>query len=407
MGILYITDWNVRGSGYFSIGLGLISALTKHTNETIIVLGMNYFGQEYWHEEFTVIPTEFAHIPARIKHLVADKELDIDKIIVALDIPLQSQLLVNFPRQQRGFRYIGILPLDGGPLVREWGLVIGEMDECFVISKFAQRCCAEAGLSVEYLPVVVSKYFGHSEPEFRERTRREFGAENNFIILTIADNQERKNLSGAMQMVAEFAQDKPDVEHWVVTRMESQYGWRLETLARELGTRKITHFFDRTLPAERLFLFYTCADVLLHTPKAEGLGLPVLEAQSVGAIPIATRCSAITELIEEGSGLFIEPGYEFIDPFGNTRRVFPSIEDGVKKLQLVYDASEYARELMRQHGRDAVDQRDWNVTAYWLLDILSRNRVATIGFRDNVPWYSAGYSLEVPDYTYGDEYIGR
>jgi len=408
MGLIYITDWNIKGSGYHSIGSSLVPALTKDRDEPIIVLGMNYFGQEYKQTDYTILPTEYAHIPTRIRYLLRDEDLNIDKVAVALDMPLQLTLLTEFPRQNRPFCYAGIFPLDGGPLVEEWAMIIGEMNEAFAISQFAQNCCREAGVEVSYLPIGTPKWYIHPEPEFREEVREEYGVQDKFLILTIADNQERKNLSGAMRMVAEFAKTHPNTEYWVITRVGSRFGWNLESLARELGIRKITHFFDRNLTPQLLYLFHICADVFLLTSKAEGLGMPVLEAMMMGgAIPLVTRTSALVELIEQGGGLFIEPDYEWIDPFGNTKRVFPSIEDGIKKLEMIYNASEEAKEWMRQFGRIFVDERGWEKTAEIFWDVMDRKRMTTIGDRSKVPWYFGGRQTEAPDYTYAQEYVGR
>jgi glycosyltransferase involved in cell wall biosynthesis len=406
--LLYITDWNIHGSGYFSIGASLVPALTKARTEPIIVLGINYHGQEYTQTDFTIVPTLFEHIPPRIIALLQDKELNLDKVVVALDLPLQLQLLAGFPRQQRPFRYVGIFPLDGGPLVREWAAIAGEMNDAFVISQFAQKCCHEAGVEVNYLPIGVTGWFVHAEPGFPEEIRQRHGVADKFIILTVADNQERKNLSGAMEMVARFAKDKPDVEHWIVTRMQSRYGWQLETLARQLGIRHITHFFDRNLDPQLMFLMYCSADVLLLTSKAEGLGMPVLEAQMVGhAIPIVTRTSALVELIEQGCGLFIEPDYHWIDPFGNTERVFPSVEDGVRKLEMVYNASDNSLEWMREYGRRFMSTRTWDKAAEVFWDVMDRHNPSTIGYRSRVPWYFGSEDLQFPDFAYEDEYRGR
>ena len=408
MGLIYVTDWSITGSGYFSIGASLVPALTEGREEDIIVLGINYFGQEYSQTAYTVVPTQFEHVPARIKHILKDESLDFDKVVVALDIPMHERLLAQFPRKDRPFRYTGIFPLDGGPLVREWAMIAGEMNEAFVLSKFAQKCCRDAGLDVHYLPVGVSAWFPHAEEGFRKECRETHGVDGKFIILNIGDNHERKNHAGAMQMVAEFYKRHPNTEYWVVTRMDGRFGWQMESLASDLGIRKITHFFDRTLKPNVLFLFQCCADVLLHTSKAEGLGLPVLEAQMVGsAIPIVTRTPSLIELIEEGGGLFIEPEFGFIDPFGNTKRVFPSIIDGVKKLEMIYNAPESSLEWMRHFGRIAIGNRTWDKAARVFWDALDRERLGTVGARSHAPWYSAGYKLEVPEYKYDLEHIGR
>lgn len=411
MGLVYVTDWNPKGSGYFSIGASLVPALanlTEFRNESIVVLGINYQAQEYHQTDFAIVPTQFDHVPARIDVLLKDEELHLDKVVVALDLTLQMQVLTAFPRNKRPFRYAGIFPLDGGPLVREWAMVVGEMNEAFAISKFAQRCCENAGLEVNYLPMGAGGWFVHADPEFVAELKGAKSIEGKFIILTVADNQERKNLAGAMQMVTEFSKMHPNIEYWMVTRPQSMFGWQLESLARDLGIRHITHFFDRNLDPQEMFILYCCADVLLLTPKAEGLGMPVLEAQMTGqAIPVVTRTSALVELIEQGGGLFIEPDYHWIDPFGNTERVFPSIVDGIKKLEMIYNASPDAIEWMREFGRRFMGQKTWDKAAEIFWDVMDRNNPSTVGIRDRAPWIFGGEDLQSPSFEYEHEYRGR
>jgi glycosyltransferase involved in cell wall biosynthesis len=373
--IIYVSEFVSRGSGYFRILEGLVPRLDRQ--EPVWVLGLNYRGS--FHDfNFTVVPTRADWIPHQINEMLKDKSLGINKVVVALDLPVQAQRIMPFfpPVNRRGWRYIGIFPLDGGPLSRRFALPIQFMNEAFVISKFAQQCCFDLDLDVQYLPIGIEmEHWGPTEKEQRKHNREEFEVSDKFVVLFVGDNHERKYAVGAMEMFAEFSKDKGNTELWMITRLGSLYGFDLEYYAQAWGIENKVKFWNRTLPCEMLWTMYASADVLLNTSKAEGLGLPLLEAMSIGgAIPIATRTSAIPELIEEGTGLLIESGYDFWDVYGDTRRSFPSIEDGANKLQILYEASEDFRDHMREFGRAYARSRPWDYTINIFYDIINLNR---------------------------------
>lgn len=56
--------------------------------------------------------------------------------------------------------------------------------------------------------------------------------------------------------------------------------------------------------------------------------MPVMEAMSVGVPVVATNCGAMPELLGEGRGFLMDTEYSMIDPWGNSRRDFPSAESG-------------------------------------------------------------------------------
>jgi len=373
MAIIYVSEFVDRGSGYYRIAEGFAPRLDQR--EPLYFLGLNYRGR--FHEfNFTVVPTRADWIPHQINEMLEDKSLDINKVVVALDLPVQAQRILPFfpPINRKGWRYIGIFPLDGGPLSRRFALPVQFMNEAFAISKFAQQCCLDLELDVQYLPVGVEmEHWGPTRKDQREQHREEFGVADKFVVLFVGDNHERKYAVGAMEIFAEFSKDKGNTELWMITRLGSPYGFDLEYYAQMWGIETKVKFWNRTLSREMLWLMYASADVLLNTSKAEGLGLPLLEAMSVGgAIPVGTRTSAIPELIEEGTGLLIESEFDFWDVYGDTRRSFPSIEDGVNKLQMLYEASEDFREHMREFGRAYTRTRPWDCAVdafYGIMDL--------------------------------------
>lgn len=382
MAIIYISEFVSHGSGYYRIAEGLAPRLDA--KEPLYFLGLNYWGAHHTFN-FTVIPSKPEWFPYQIKEMIEDKSIDINKVVVALDIPIQAQRILPFfpPERRQGWRYIGIFPLDGGPLSRRFALPIQYMNEAFAISKFAHKCCLDMDLDVHYLPIGVQiNQWQHAEKEHRKKYREDYGVTDKFVVLFVGDNHERKYAVGALEIFAEFSKDKSNTELWMVTRLDSLYGFDLQYYAQIWNVADRVKFWKRDLSHWGLWSLYVAADALLNTSKAEGLGLPLLEAMSVGgAIPVATRTSAIPELIEEGTGLLIEPRFEFWDVWGDSKRCFPSIEDGAAKLQLLYEASEDFKEHMREFGRNFARSRSYDYTTKVFYDIINVNRPGCVGER--------------------------
>ena len=372
---MYVSEFVERGSGYYRISESFAPRLDQR--EPLYFLGLNYRGHHH-DFNFTVVPTRADWIPYQINEMLKDESLGINKVVVALDLPVQAQRIMPFfpPVNRKGWRYIGIFPLDGGPLSRRFTLPIQFMNEAFAISKFAYQCCRDLELDVQYLPVGMDlEHWGPTDKKHRKLHRDYFEVSDKFVVLFVGDNHERKYAIGAMEMFAEFSKDKGNTELWMVTRLNSPYGFDLEYYAQMWGIENKLKIWSRNLTAENLRLMYASADVLLNTSKAEGLGLPLLEAMSVGgAIPIGTRTSAIPELIEEGTGLLIESAFDFWDVYGDTRRTFPSIQDGAEKLQLLYEASDDFLEHMREFGRAYSRSRPWEQTVQTFFNVVDLNR---------------------------------
>jgi hypothetical protein len=118
--------------------------------------------------------------------------------IVALDIPLQCFLLSKM--RSRPFRYVGIMPVEADPLCMSWAAQITQMDKAMIISKFGFEEAQKAGVfNAAYLQVGVdTEMWKPATAEERNRIRTSVLGfdEDTFAVLTVADNQERKNFIG-------------------------------------------------------------------------------------------------------------------------------------------------------------------------------------------------------------------
>jgi glycosyltransferase involved in cell wall biosynthesis len=167
----------------------------------------------------------------------------------------------------------------------------------------------------------------------RKQLRQGLGfEETDFVMLTVADNQERKNLWAGMKIAAQVAKNLPDrnVRYMMVTREDSQVGWRLRSLAKSEGIMKEFIPFQRGMPTHDLWGLFACADVYLQPSKAEGLGLPLMEAMGCGVPCVATDTGAMHELLQDNRGLLAGVTTGYIDVWGNSMRHLIDIDDAAR-----------------------------------------------------------------------------
>lgn len=344
--ILLISDIDMIGSGYKEIALETATQLTRHGIE-VVVLGNNYDGSEH-HFPFSIIPVSstklFAHAQAMINNFLALAQRGdcspIEALIVAIDIPQQEVFMAINHKSGFNLPYIGIFPIESGPLCNTWAGTLAPMDARLVISKFGQRAIEETGLTAVHYPVGVNaEAWKPPSPEERTKLRRAMGfTDDHFVVLTVADNQERKNLSSAALGFHRLLKKNADARWVLVTRINSPVGWKLDDPPFDLGDAFIKH--ERGLDHKRLWALYATADAFLLTSKAEGLCMPVLEAMSMRVPVVATSSTAVEDHLyaEDGSvrGFPIKAAYKHIDAWGNSERVFADPKDVAKQLAQVY-----------------------------------------------------------------------
>jgi len=262
------------------------------------------------------------------------------------------------------------------------------MTERLVISEFGAKMLEDSGLASSYLPIGIDTD-SWRRPSEKERVaiRKSLGfKDNEFVVLTVADNQERKNLSVAAEAIS-IARKSIDAKWILVTRVNSPVGWKLDDLASYFDITEACTKFDRGLPFDRMWFLYAAADAFLLTSKAEGLCLPVLEAMACGTPVVATNCTAMPEHLfenpdwsrikkgvwQEGKprgqrGFPIKVEFSTIDPWGNSVRSFASARDaaeilvklsktGRNKLEPILSvAAEYAKTRTWERTGDVLEE---------------------------------------------------
>lgn len=381
--IVVISDFAFEGSGYFYICVPLLTKLSQWGYK-ITVVGLSYQGEEH-NYPFTVIPCKDTTDAQTVVHnLCQIPSHSPDAIIVALDIPLQINFQQKF--QPYGRKYIAITPLENGPLTQSWAAPMFNMDWVFFISELGKQEALKAGVkNVDHIEVGIDSTFWRvPTPDEKANIRKGMGIEEDeFVILTVADNQERKNLWAALattcmlsyeisypellavctgqRKISEFPRSENKVRHVLVTRVETPFGWKIRDLALKMGINKELMTMNRGMPLENLWSLYAMSDCFLLTSKAEGLGMIILEAMATGLPVVGTDTGAIHELLADGRGFPIRPEFEFIDVWGDSLRAM--IDIGIAADVIETNVMGNLNPAFPKTARAYIETRTWDKPA--------------------------------------------
>jgi glycosyltransferase involved in cell wall biosynthesis len=356
--VAWLSDFALEGSGYFNISVPLCNGLIEKGHD-VKAVGLGYKGNEH-NNKFGIIPAgNVREALAVLQNLHLLWKFDI--LVVALDITIQEAILRT--TANRDFGYIGIMAIESDPLCMSWAMILMQMDKAFIISQFGTDEAKKMSVNAEHLQIGVdTEKWRIPTDEEKQSLRKSYGIKSDtFVVLTVADNQERKNLSRSMQIFAGFTKKVPNAKYILVTRENAFVGWKLRDLAQQLKINDKLNIYERGISFQELWSLYAMSDSFLLTSKAEGLGMPLLEAMSMGIPCLATNCTAMAELLADGRGILINhehqshPEFLYIDPFGNGHRYFADLKDGIYKLQFA------VRGDITNKAREYIETRKWEI----------------------------------------------
>lgn len=360
MKICWLSDFDLTGSGYLNLSIPLCSGLVARGHE-VKVAALGYNGTEH-NYDFSLLPAKNMQEALAIAQNLANL-WKFDAFVVALDIPIQEQIIRSMA-QKPPFKYVGIMPVEADPLCMSWAMALMQMDKVFVISQFGTDEAQKIGVNATHIQLGIdTKMWKPATEEEHAKYREGMGFnENTFAVLTVADNQERKNLSHAMDVFAKFAQNKPDARYVLVTRENNPVGWRLRDYAQELGIANKVFILERGMSFKELWSVYTACDMFFLSSKAEGLGMPLLEAMAIGLPIMATDCTAIHEVLDNGRGTLIPYDYIHRDPFGNGKRYWIDRNKALEEMEWIYEQrSSLDLSKAVKKAREYVETRTWDI----------------------------------------------
>lgn len=367
MKILAISEYAARGSGYTSILMGMLGEWERRRHE-VVCLAFDYLGSEHPHKA-TIIPTDPNMLMRQFPFIMQGYRPDV--IVVIFDLSLHHSLR---HLQNMGVPYIGIFPIEADPVIHpsDWTNTIDTMDVALCETRFGTEALRAHGIRATYFPVAVDDFWCLPTDEERAQARERWNLGERFVVLTVGDNQERKNWPTHFAAIAllagktvewppgskppgpSLATDEmvPDV-YWILNtkKRPQRVGYNNFELSQRFGiagnTLVLEHLLQEGLERERLRELYWAADAFLLLSKAEGLGIPVLEAMATGTHVVGTDCTGIAESLAEGRGFLVPAEYTHIDPFHNQYRRWASPYLAAKALSTI------------AHDPEAVQVTEW------------------------------------------------
>jgi glycosyltransferase involved in cell wall biosynthesis len=272
------------------------------------------------------------------------------------DPPVQRYL------DQSGARWVLYFPVDGatreGTLPAGWVKMLEAADLPIAMSPFGARTAAACGVRASYIPHGCDpEVFRPAED--REDAKRQIGYGGQFVVLTDARNQIRKQIPRLLDIAAAVLPDEqglvfhlhtdPDDSAAASELYRYQLREDLAMLGLERRVRLTPDFQMRAragLPLEELAALYAAADVHLLTSWGEGFGLPTLQAASTGVVPMAVDYSASRELVE-GHGVSLPVESTITDEFGLVRAL-PDRQAAVHTIEELFGNRSLLAELQRR-----------------------------------------------------------
>lgn len=356
MRLLLVGEFNVRyGSGYTEILRQLASGLDAR-GHIVTVVGENWARGEHAFP-FQVIPSHHTWVPGQVARILESRTFD--HVLLAMDLPR----VVGLSKTESVKKYWKVptsllFAVESHPVLEEWAGATRWAHARFVISKFGKR---NLGADCYFVPVTAEAVGPFRQTDLPEPVWPvDYDIDGDLTMLTVADNQERKDLP----VIAQALKMLPSEWKWLlVTRAGASYGWHMPEMLEQFGVEDRTMVFEN-LPSDQLKAVYQAADVFVLASQAEGACLPLYEAMGHGIHCVAPDHTAIREALEDGRGTLVKPAWASCHPWGNVTRYHTSPVDLMEAVQAApMERSSELVEFIRDRSWDnavSVVEGVWN-----------------------------------------------
>jgi glycosyltransferase involved in cell wall biosynthesis len=359
MKILYISDLDFRGCGYLRISLPLLEEINKYEDVELRVIGFHYMGQPHDYD-YGIIPCGDFNDAVSISSQLYHVNWEYDWLVVAMDIPHINKISEAMRKQFPNIKIAGIYPIESGPLSETWGQYIADMDASFCISLFGTQLSQKYAPEAKWLPMGLDDQFYILSDKDKSSLREKYNIpKENFVILTVADNQERKNLSATINIVKKFqAKSGAKVTYILITREKMPIGWELRDYWYESESEVDFRIVERGMPEEELNNYYNIADVFAIFSKAEGWCMPVAEAICTHTPVVGNDHTGIKEQLElSHCGILVPNQFVHRDVWQNANRYYVDEDAAVEAILEVFHGKQF------EVSDNYADQLTWENSA--------------------------------------------
>lgn len=280
-----------------------------------------------------------------------------------------SDVWVFHPNQTHKTNFCPWLPIDHDPVPAGVVAALESAVYPMVYSKWGVEMLAAAGVKSHYVPCSAPADVFKPGDKTAARAALKIPADCDLLVTMVAankDGQDRKAFGEALQGFAKFAAETPGVYLYLHTNWTGPIN--LGAMAKSLGLEKKVIQCDQyaynmgLLDDKYMVNVYQASDLLLNPCKAEGFGLPIVEAQLCGCPVAATDFATTDELLFAGWKLAGQPDWS---PGADSWRLTVYVDSIVEALREAY--ANRGNEKLVQKGRNGATRFD-NQTVfnqYW------------------------------------------
>lgn len=364
MKYLILGEFSLGGSGYTYIIEKLVLELIEAGNEvTVVSEKYNRMAHNY---PFKLVPIQHTWIMEALR--VLPGELEADRVIIAADIPLLSEIAAKFTKEdlkQELWKMEAIFPVESYPIKTIWRDALAQYKNRYVISEFGKRICDERGIPAIHLPVGCDVI--HTSANATKQARAELKwPEEGTIFLTIAANHERKALPLAIEA---FAKLEGNSHYYIVTNKSSAIGWDLEDIIREYeGLSERVTILNNGMPREVISMMYHACDAVIIPSQAEGACLPAYEAAAHGKPVICGTWTGLEDIKDQGWVYPVSHDYVYRYPWGNVYRWMASVDQIHTSMQMISNNDKETKIVLSKCALNFAAGRSWKNSAKVLIE---------------------------------------
>jgi glycosyltransferase involved in cell wall biosynthesis len=269
-----------------------------------------------------------------------------------------------------GKRRIGFVVWETTTVPSQLVRILQELDEVWTPSHWGRRLLLENGMNrgrVHVVPEGVDPSF------FRPVSLADDQMQRPFRFLCVGKWEVRKGIADlALAFAREFRSEEPVelILHCYNPNLpESDIDEALRAL--NLPRHAPIRPSSGPLPLSALAALYRECDVLVQPTKAEGWGLPILEALACGIPAIATNYSAHTDFLNDANGYLVDVArmvevddpffYKLGGPFGAWAQ--PDLDHLQVLMRRSFENPAERREKGAQGRRDVLERWTWKDAA--------------------------------------------
>ncbi|ADX42534.1 glycosyl transferase [Tetrasphaera phage TJE1] len=339
--ILWYSDTPTCATGFGNVAKNLLKELFKPGEQHLTVLGINYNGEPYDHEEFPYLKADRTNPldglwPAnhngdmyglqKFLEFIRRGAFDVvyvlqDPFILKMVMPALQKLKDELPKK---FKLVFYFPIDCTPK-KDW------VDECIALVDYPVTYTQFAKREIEKIkpmPALEVIYHGSDPKTFypiqgqaRDVIR---GAlfpgmpKDCFLVLNVNRNQQRKDLNRTFAAFAKFHKKQPNSFLFVHAAVNDVGGNLVEIAeAHGLVAGKDWSYPDPSVfnpaqgvPIEVVNQIYAASDLVVSSTLGEGWGLSLTEAMACKKPVLFPRHTSIEEIIGENEerGTFVRCG---------------------------------------------------------------------------------------------------